>query len=259
MGQNSSKENFLEDVLRPEHIPLTGQDALRALYRAETMDSYRERVEISPTNRIARKTLKYLPALHTNLKEIPKADKPWPNGKVIWMDPDSDNGLPHTRPPNLICLPSTLPDSSLASTLLHERVHLSQRLHSVEWDNIFKNAWSMTPWKGSLPPDIQLRRRINPDLILVPFFQWKKQWVPVATFKSLTSPMLNDVDIVWWDTIGRVVHRDPPLGWVDFFGTVDSGHEHPYELSAYMIEHNSPIKAFKALEPLLVSLPTNEL
>jgi len=259
MGQGTSKENFLEDVKRPEHMPLSGHNALQALYRAEILDSYRERIEISPTNRISRKTLKYLPELHSISKEIPKAELPWPNGQVIWMDPSSDNGLPHTRPPNLICLPSTLPNSILANTLLHERVHISQRLHSVVWESIFKNAWSLTPWKGSLPSDIQLRRRINPDLIFVPFFQWKKQWVPLAIFKSLTSPDLKEVDVVWWDTSSRIIHREPPPNWVDFFGAVDQGHEHPYELSAYMIENKSPTKAFKALEPLLASLPTNEL
>ena len=113
----------------------------------------------------------------------------------------------------------------------------------------------MTPWKGSVSSDIELRRRINPDLILGPLFQWKGEWVPLAIFKSLTSPVLNDVDIVWWHTTTRTLHRQAPPGWVDFFGPVDSGHEHPYELAAYMIEkNNSSTKAYKELKTKLKEL-----
>jgi hypothetical protein len=118
----------------------------------------------------------------------------------------------------------------------------------------------MKPWSGSLPSDIELRRRVNPDLILGPLFQWKGEWVPLAIFKSLTSPVLNDVDIVWWHTKSRTIHRQAPPGWIQFFGLVDSGHEHPYELSAYMIEHdNSSTEAYKQLKKNLDTLPSHKL
>ena len=255
MGLYTSKESFLN----PQHIALSGHEGMQALYRAEVIDSYRQRVELSAPNRIARKTLKYIPSLHTVAKLVTHSDN-WPHGQVVWMDPDSDMGMPHTRPPNLICLPNTISDSSLTGTLLHERVHISQRLHPAEWKTLFASAWSMTPWSGDLPADILLRVRLNPDLILAPTFQWKGDWVPFAIFKSLTGPVLNDVDIVWWQSSTRVLHRQAPPGWVEFFGPVDSGHEHPYELSAYMIEKdNSSVAAYKALKPLLKGLPSSGL
>lgn len=258
MGLYLSKEYF-SDPLNPQRTPLSGQSALQVLYRAEVLDSYRLYVETSTPNRIARGTSKYLPSLYTVSRELKHSDS-WPHGQVVWMDPDSDLGLPHTRPPNLICMPTNIPDSALTSTILHEQVHLSQRLYPSQWSKILESSWSMTPWKGDMPSDIELRRRVNPDLILGPLFKWKNEWVPIAIFKSLTSPVLNDVDIVWWQVSTRTIHRQAPPGWVEFFGPVDDGHEHPYELSAYMIEKdNSPTEAYKKLKMNLKDLPKNEL
>lgn len=258
MGIYLSKEYF-SDPLKPQRPPLSGQGGLQVLYRAEVLDSYRLYVETSTPNRIARGTSKYISSLYPVAKEL-KYSSSWPTGQVVWMDPDSDLGLPHTRPPNLICLPSNIQDSVLTSTLLHEQIHLSQRLYPSQWSKILESAWSMTPWTGSLPSDIELRRRVNPDLILGPLFQWKKEWVPLAIFKSLTSPILNDVDVVWWHTTSRTIHRQAPPGWIQFFGLVDSGHEHPYELSAYFIEYdNSSTEAYKQLKKNLGELPSREL
>jgi len=258
MGLFLSKEYF-SDPLRPERPPISGQSAFQVLQRAEVFDSYRQQIAISAPNRSARGTLKYLPSLYTVSKQLsPSPD--WPRGQVVWMDPDSDNGLPHTRPPNLICLPNNIPDSILNSTLLHEQVHISQRLYPSEWSKILESAWSMTTWNGDIPSDILLRYRINPDLILGPLYKWKGDWVPLGLFKSITSPVLNDIDIVWWQISTRTLQRQSPPGWTDFFGPVDGGHEHPYELSAYMIEkNNSTTEAYKQLKKNLSGLSKNEL
>ena len=258
MGLYLSKEYF-SDPLRPQRIPLSGHSAMQALYRAEVIDSYRQLVQISAPNRLARGTVKYLPNLYP-VHKVLNHSASWPHGQVVWMDPDSDKGLPHTRPPNLICIPTNISESSLTSTILHEQVHISQRIYPSQWSKILETAWSMTPWTGDLPEDILLRRRINPDLVLGPTFQWKGDWVPVAIFKSLTSPILNDVDIVWWQISTRSIHRQAPPGWEDYFGPVDNGHEHPYELSAYMIEKdNSTTTAYKELKTYLKDLPPTEL
>lgn len=247
MGLYISKEFFTNN----QQFPLTGKAAQNALSRAEVLDSYRQTVQVSFANRLARNTLKYEASSEPVNKEIKPAEAPWPNGIVVWMDPDCDEGLPHTRPPHLICLPSNISDTSLDNTVLHERVHVSQRLQSDVWSTMFNSVWEMTPWSGNLPPSLYVRRRINPDLILAPIFQWKKEWVPFALFKGMHPTSLSDVDIVWWQVSTSVLHKDPPPGWTDFFGPVDSGHEHPFEMAAYMVENKSSTKAFQALEPLL--------
>jgi len=256
MGIATSKEAF-RSPRYPEPPPLSGTDALKALYKAEALDGYRQQIELSSANRMARSTLKYLPAVHTVNKPIPASSAPWPSGQVIWMDSNCDNNLPHTRPPNLICLSKDIAPNSIASIMLHERVHVSQRLHSSEWAKIFRDYWSMKQWDGVIPADILLRQRLNPDILLVPKFIWKNEWVPLAMFKSLTMPELTDVDIVWWRPASRTLHREAPEGWVDFFGSVHSGHEHPFELSAYLIQNNSDVKAYKAIKEQVNKLPYN--
>jgi hypothetical protein len=253
MGTVSSKETFRS--AREEPPPLSGSDGLKALYKAEAIDGYRQQIELSSANRMARTTLKYVPAVHTVKKSIPSASAPWPSGQVIWMDSNCDNNLPHTRPPNLICLSKDIDPSSIESIMLHERVHVSQRLYPSEWAKIFRDYWSMTQWNGVIPSDILLRQRLNPDIILSPKFIWKNEWVPLAIFNSLTMPELGKVDIVWWRATSRTLHREPPPGWVDFFGSVHSGHEHPFELSAYLIQNDSDVKAYKAIKEQVKKLP----
>jgi hypothetical protein len=257
MGLTPSKENFSSSQ-RP---PISGQAALQALQRAERIDQYRSRVNKSAINRSARVGQNYMPILHSIKRSVPNADpsSPWPNGQVIWMDPSADAGLPHTRPPYYICMPSTFPGWNLKQTLLHERVHLSQRAHPKEWDKIFKEAWEMKPWCSTLPDTVQLRRRMNPDLMLTSLYIWKDRYVVLALYKSESRPSLNEIDLVWWDAINRTLFREPPPGWKEFFGTSSSG-EHPYELSAYLIE--SPpddSKAYDAIKSRLASLPRGDM
>jgi len=256
---SNSKEDF-RAARYPEPPPLSGSEGIKALYKAEAIDGYRQAIELSSANRMARKTLKYVPAVHIVKKQIPPTTAPWPSGQIVWMDSDCDNNLPHTRPPNLICLSKDINPASIDSIVLHERVHVSQRLHSSEWAKIFRDYWSMTQWDGVIPADILLRRRLNPDIIIAPMFIWKKDWVPFAMFKSLTMPDLTDVDIVWWQQSTRTLHRQAPPEWEDFFGPVHSGHEHPFELSAYLIQNSSEdVKAYKAIKDRVAKLPYNSL
>lgn len=168
MGNQSSVPT---DVLRPQRPPISGQAGLQALQQAERADQYLTLIGQSSINRLARAATNYLPFPHSLKRAIPPADpmEPWPNGQVIWMQSSADDGLPHTRAPNYICIPVTMKDPKLlVSTLLHERVHVSQRLHPEAWRKVLAEAWNMTPWSGVLPADIQNRRRLNPDLLSVP-------------------------------------------------------------------------------------------
>jgi hypothetical protein len=256
MGLTPSKENFSS----PQRPAISGDEGLQALQRAERIDQYRTRVGKSTINRLARVNQNYMPVVHSVKRILPPADPagPWPNGQVIWMDPSADGGLPHTRPPYYICLSFNFPVTSLRKTLLHERVHLSQRAHPKEWDKIFKEAWEMKPWCSSLPDSIQSRRRMNPDLMMSSLYIWKDKYVVLALYKSETQPKLNEIDLVWWDAVSRTVFREPPPGWKEFFGTIPSG-EHPYEISAYLIESPDDSKAYDAIKSRLGSLPRGDM
>ena len=102
-----------EDPLRPQRPPLSGQQALAALQRAENLDGYLARVSSSALNVKARKKFFYVPSVHTVETSIPPADlkEPWPNGQVVWMEQSADGGLPHTRLPYFILLPKNIPQN----------------------------------------------------------------------------------------------------------------------------------------------------
>jgi len=256
-------EQFV-DPLRPERPPLSGDQGLLALNRAEIIDQYRSTVKQSVPNIIARHQYTYMPTVHSVPIPIPPADptQPWPNGQVVWMNSSADGGLPHTRAPFFICLPESINTKTLATTLLHERIHVSQRLHPKAWIDLMQSAWSMTPWiDSSLPQEIQSRLRINPDLLGAPHFLWKNEWVPLGIFKSINKPVLSEIDIIWWNPTTRTVHRESPPGWDAYFGKNPAG-EHPYEIAAYLIASSvelSNIPAYQALKSRLGSLPRNEI
>jgi hypothetical protein len=258
------KKEFFVDSLRPNRPPLSGNSALQALRRAEAIDQYRTTVEQSSLNVIARLNYTYMPSVHTVSIPIEPADPkdPWPNGQVLWMNSTADGGLPHTRAPYYICLPVSINKKTLSTTLLHERIHLSQRAQPKFWIALMELCWSMTPFIGLLPAELSLRQRINPDIFGVPLFAWKKQWVPLAIFQSVNQPALSEIDIIWWDSITRTIHRDPPPGWETYFGKYSVASEHPYEMAAYLIsspETMSKLPAYQALKSRLNELPVSEV
>jgi hypothetical protein len=251
---------FQTSPLRPDRPPICCQSGAQALFRAEQIDNYRMIVEQSPINTRARSGQNYLPSLVSVSKEIPSIDstQPWPSGQVVWMDPTADAGLPHTRAPDLICISRDFPSADLPTTILHERVHVSQRLHPEAWRDIFE-PWQFKIWNGSFPSEIDSKRRINPDLLGVPQYIWKDTWVPLALFKSMNQPKLNEVDVVWWDDKTRTLLRDPPPGWTAFFGSISAG-EHPYELVAYLVASNPKQNvAYSMIKSRLEALPTKSV
>jgi hypothetical protein len=257
---DDTKENF-RDPLRPERPPLFGSQGLQALNLAEEVDGYRKALSNSKINTTARIGNKYMPARYGLYMGVPGANlsEPWPNGQVIWMDPTADSGLPHTRAPNFICLPYNIDLKILPSTLLHERIHISQRLYPNEWNKLLEEVWDMKPWIGTLPSKIEERRRINPDLYNAPLFIWKNTYVPLGLFKSLKSPVLSEIDIVWWDPNTRTIHNKAPEDWDYFFGSNPSG-EHPYEIAAYMLSSEiTPTKGYNAIKSRVKDLPTTEV
>ena len=254
MGQFLSHD-FFRDIqpLNPAPPPISGKEALSALRTAEFMDHYRQKVEESSVNTSARQNQEYMPVLYSVSRSI-ESNRTWPNGQVLWMDSSADGGLPHTRPPLYICLPINIPDSALSQTLRHERIHLSQRKYPEKWQTLFKIAWNMTPWYGNIPGRYQHLHRINPDLVNVPLYAWKHEWVVFSVFTSSNPRTLSETKLVWWHIPSSTLHQEAPPGWVEFFGSNSNG-EHPYEISAYLLaENNEDVPALHALNVNIVTV-----
>ena len=246
-GNTGNAESF---VSRP---PLSGQDGNAALAWAERLDGYRDKIQCNEPNGYVRRKDHYTASLWA-IERTVYPSKEWESGQIVWMDPTADGGLPHTRPPNIICLPINISDNSLKSTVEHEQIHIHQRQNTEFWIQNLESMWQFRPWSGSLPSELETRRRLNPDLLPFPLFVWRNEWVPVMLFRSLRPESLQDAELTWFRVPSRTVHRDPPPGWKEFFGD-GLWNEHPMEIAAYLFsqtDKNPPAK--KALEPAIARL-----
>ena len=193
---------------------------------AEKNDGYLKKITDSFLNKKARKN---------NYKcSLTIRKKPYVGDKIniIWMNKKADNGLPHTRYPNIICLPENIKEEDIEFIILHETVHITQRLYTNEWNYILEK-WNMKPWKGVLPTEINNRIRINPDTINEPLYIWKKRWIVIGLFRSNSKPNIKKIINAWWDIKKNILIYEPPEDWKIFFGDIEG--EHPYEMAAYYI------------------------
>lgn len=212
------------------------------LDRAEAIDGYRAKCAASPLNRQARIDQTYaldsIPQSKTSF--LQKAAQQFPlldAAEIAILNSSADGGLPHTRPPNLICLPGNgipnSPTAEFSETLLHEGIHIHQRLHPSLWERACERAgWKRTGVQ--LPLEIASRMRLNPDTLHLPLWSWDSH-IPLSLFpKGHTNVSLGSAHVVWYDERTGVLHPEPPPSFREK-GNKETGSaiEHPYELYAY--------------------------
>ena len=263
MGNFFSRESFEDKLRRP---PLCCGGGNQALNWAERIDGYVDACERSPLNKKAREGGQYQASIFTQetlVVPLEDAASPWPNGQVVWMDPTADGGLPHTRSPYYICLSPQidLKTDQGRSTLTHERIHVSQRLHQDKWTAIYAEAWDyhQVSKEPTLPKELRERVRVNPDTHSAPTYAWKGEWVAYALFNSTFEPRLTDISIYWWHIPSKNAYKSAPPGYTAFFGGLSpSAYEHPNELAAYLLTSTTQCPARTALEKKLGDLPRGE-
>lgn len=222
---------------------------------AERLDGYLTAIQKSPMNAAARRGCIYemdsvepeaaasisAVAAATPLLESIKAE-------LVILNATADGGMPHTRAPNLICIPTSLANSNeLRTTLIHEAIHVHQRLHPEVWRRALVAAgWTPQP-ASAVPSALKERIRINPDTLACPFWAWESRLIPLPLF-SLTNPTLGSASIEWYDMRTGALFRDPPAV---FSNDEKPALEHPYELYAYRLS-NQGIDTEGALMKALV-------
>ncbi len=235
--------------------------ARELLATAEYMDGYRSACTACPLNRAARSQYNYaafsLPTEKAErLLEIVDTVPLAANCDLLILHPSADNGYPHTRPPNLICLPASK-DSELPSrtTLLHEAIHIHQRRYAEEWTAACKQrGW--TPLSPEMiPSHLRASCRINPDTMSpTPFWAWKEEWVPLPLFtpKRPESLTLADVVVKWWNRRTDELFGRPPQSFTDQYGANPPQPEHPYELLAVEFSERGIDTHEKLMQSLLL-------
>jgi hypothetical protein len=197
------------------------------LRAAEELDQFFGRISQNEMNLLARSNLSYLPAKNYTESWIE-------NTHIVTMNPTAEAGMPHTRPPNIICMPIYFPESKKSETLAHEFVHIHQRRNTDAWNRFFqKEGWSrVDPYE--LPDRLVARCRMNPDTIDQPFWAWKNQFVALPLFEREDKPDLRHVAIRWLNLETKVHQSEAPRSFLERYG-YPSQPEHPREISAVQL------------------------
>ena len=201
---------------------------MNKIRKAESYDHFFEIIQKDPINRRARQDLFYSPM---------KPDtEPWLlQTEILTLHPTAEAGLPHTRPPNLICMPLYYPEEKRFQTLAHELVHIDQRRRIQKWNAYFeREGWNPIS-ETEIPSRWLFRCRMNPDTIDDRFWAWENRYVPLPLFEREDKPDLRQVTVQWWDKETGIKQNQPPRRFMERYGSMPSQPEHPRELAAVEI------------------------
>lgn len=236
---------------------------MNPLEAAEAIDSYRRAISKSEPNRTARigqfYELDAIPATTGNFLQGFAGKFPLlAPAEIAILNSSADGGLPHTRPPNLICLPASgIPNSPTAEfkeTLLHEGIHIHQRLHPNLWITACERAGWRRVDAQRIPPEFADRVRINPDTMAAPFWAYNDHHVPLPLFpKGVSLPSLGAAEIQWLDLRTATLYHEPPTSFRTRAKETGAATEHPFELYAYRFSRQG-LQSAEQIEKALTTI-----
>jgi len=215
------------------------------LTRAEAIDGYRARCQENSVNERARAGQTYeldeidshvLYFLKDAVEHLPLVQQ----CEIAILNSTADGGLPHTRPPNVICLPKSMckaqpASASFKTTLLHEAIHVHQRMFEEEWGISLRRAGWRPVDAERIPEEFRNRCRINPDTLKSPFWAWNDYHVPLPLFRRTDTPTLSDAPPQWLDLRMNSLFHTAPNSIVKTYGAKIVQPEHPYEIYAELL------------------------
>lgn len=195
------------------------------LQDAETHDHFFRSISSDPVNKAARENLSYV--------AMSSQTKPYLlNTEIVTMHPTAEAGMPHTRPPNLICMPIYYPESRMETTLKHELIHIDQRRRRYKWNLFFEQEEWRQVDESEIPERWLQRCRMNPDTIDERFWAWRGRHVPLPLYVREDKPDLRQVIVQWWDKETGIKQSEAPRSFQERYGYMPSQPEHPRELAA---------------------------
>ena len=210
---------------------------MNILDKAELYDNFLTLTKYNFCNSEVRKGQIYKPDFNSYIQTINNFIKENNlNVTIIQLHPSAENGFPHTRPNNIICIPSSARFPLLESTIFHELVHIHQRnnldawtefLHQEEW---FEVSEQLIParWKEKI--------RYNPDTIYSTFWAYKNRYIPLPIFIKPHNPSFNDIKVMFYDLESGVLEHEPPEYFTKKYGN-NRQLEHPFEIYAVILEN----------------------
>ena len=205
------------------------------LQKAEQEDGYRSLCKRDTLNAKARNSTLYIPWHdQSDAKRYEQMIGDSSTHCVI-LHPSADGGMPHTRGSNVICIPAHWSESSIASTLRHELIHIDQKRNPSKWSaRLLDEGWVSNV---DVPAHIAQRCRINPDTIHNRFVAWEGRYVPLPLFEREDRPQLREIQVRWYDLEEAKIVMDPPASYQHRYGELStSSKEHPLEALAYELQ-----------------------
>jgi hypothetical protein len=178
--------------------------------------------------------------------------------EIAILNGKADNGFPHTRPKNLVCIPDSLCSNTPATpkfmeTLMHEAIHVHQRLNKDAWQKGLEKVKWTPVLSEDIPDKFKERLRLNPDTILEPFWAWSKYHVPLCMFRDVNRPSLGNTVVEWLDLRTNSLFHNPPEGFKKVYHMHINQMEHPYEIYAEILA-DLGIKTLSGLDTALLNL-----
>jgi len=175
------------------------------------------------------------------------------------VNDDCKEGLPHTTTNDTVRMTQRIADSSRVREILtHERVHLDQKTRPAFWRDLVSRIWAYdlrsTPPTGVPAPWVSLLRP-NPDTDAAPWAVWRGRYVFFAAFQE--DKRLRTATTRVWDLAAGSLVEPPPEWQAEFCGAGACPHqsEHPYEIAAEYITHESQSPASARLSTALAEAP----
>ncbi len=201
-----------------------------ALEKANRLDGFRDTLFLDEVNLRARTNCDYVPMDGPDLNlEVPGLRQ---DTFICWMSPSAEAGMPHTRAPNVICMPLYWRAGSISETVKHELVHLDQRARPERWVKwCVENGWTLVD-ENEIPERWLRQCRLNPDTMAYRFWAYKERWVPLPMYERIDRPNLREIRIKWWDMkTGTLLLEAPSEVKESIDGILNP--EHPFEIAAY--------------------------
>jgi hypothetical protein len=228
MGQSQSQQR--QPPRPPKLTVLTKEDATTALANANRIDEFRDILFLDEVNLRARAGCDYTPMDGPDLLlQIPTLRH---DTYICWMSPSAEAGMPHTRAPNLICMPLYWKQGSIQETIKHELIHLDQRARPELWVRwAVQEGWTLVN-EDEIPERWLRQCRLNPDTMAYRFWAFRGRWVPLPMFERADMPKLREIRVRWWDRKTGTLLLEPPREVTQLIDGIINP-EHPFEIAAY--------------------------
>lgn len=145
--------------------------------------------------------------------------------KFVKVTNDIENGYPHTLGKIIILTDIffTLPYNKKISVLIHEKIHLYQRLYTHKCQDLICNMWNYIPINFS--KNYKLFRS-NPDLNGIVYK--KDNIITIQVYKSNRPKSIADSKLVNIDVNNNIINKNIHPSYIN-------QPEHPYEIQACLI------------------------